>query len=433
MSKIAIIGTGISGLAAAYRLSRHHDIAVYEKEHRVGGHTRTMTVHHGDREIPVDTGFIVYNTRNYPNLTALFGELDVPVQDSDMSFALTVGDGWLEWGAHSLDAIYGQRRNIVRPLFYRLFSQVMRFNARAVRAAAETPDLSLGELVARMGFDEDFRRYYLLPMAGAIWSCPPRQMLDFPAASFVRFFDNHGLLSVSGQPQWKTVSGGSQTYVDRMTRAFADRIRTDCAVTSVRRENGRVRVHDRSGGEDIFDHVVFASHADETLAMLADPTTAEREALGAFSFQPNRAWLHKNPRYMPKRRRCWASWVYHAENAGDEPAITISYWMNRLQSIDRAYPLFVTLNPKGEIPAEDVFDVHDFSHPVFDARAVAAQPRMRALQGRQNTWFCGAWLGYGFHEDGLSSAIAVTDALERATKSAPHPESLASRTALATA
>jgi uncharacterized protein len=411
MAKIAIIGTGISGLSAAYLLNGRHDITVYEKEQRIGGHSRTITVRHGGRAIPVDTGFIVFNRRNYPNLTALFRRLGVTTHKSDMSFALTVRDGWLEWGAQNVNAIFGQRRNFFRPGFFRLFGEAMRFNAQAVSTMEENPGVTLGELITRMDLSESFRWYYLLPMAGAIWSCPPRQMLAFPAETFIRFFANHGLLSVSGQPQWYTVTGGAQSYVDLLTESFIGRVHVNRAVAEVTRTKGAVTVRDRNGHCMTYDHVVFASHADETLRMLADASPAEREALGAFSYQRNQAILHKDPQFMPKRKRCWASWVYHSDGAGDKAAITVSYWMNRLQAIDPCYPLFVTLNPAREIPAEHIFDEHEFHHPVFDRAAIAAQGRLKAMQGSANTWFCGAHLGHGFHEDGLVSAMNVTAAL----------------------
>ncbi len=411
MAKIAIIGTGISGLSAAYLLNEQHDITIYEKEPVIGGHTRTLTVRYGERTIPVDTGFIVYNERNYPNLTALFRHLGVVTKASDMSFALTVCDGRLEWGAQSVNAIFGQRRNLVRPEFYRLFREAMRFNAKAVSAVNQNPGVSLGQLIACMRLSDAFRRYYLLPMAGAIWSCPPRQMLEFPAETFVRFFANHGLLAVSGQPQWRTVSGGAQNYVERLTMFFKTRIRTNCAVSKVTRKDNTVEIVDQYGHCEKFDEVVFASHSDETLKTLTDATAAEREALGAIGYQRNRVILHKDPQFMPKQKRCWASWVYHSDGTGDEAAITVSYWMNRLQSIDQRYPLFVTLNPAREIPQEHIFDEHEFHHPVFDRAALVAQEQLKLMQGRNRTWFCGAYLGHGFHEDGMVSAINIAEQL----------------------
>lgn len=411
MTRIAIIGTGIAGLSAAHFLHPRHDIVVYEREKRVGGHTRTLTVRHGERAIAVDTGFIVFNTRNYPHLTKLFRQLGVAVEKSNMSFALSVRDGWLEWGAESANAVFGQRRNLLRPQFHRLVRDVLRFNTQALSAVADAPDLTLGELIDRLRLGDWFRRYYLLPMSGAIWSAPPRRMLDFPAATFVRFFDNHGLLTVSGQPQWYTVTGGSQSYVEKITAPFRDRIRLSCGAVEIRRGAHGVSVRDAHGGLEHYDHVVLASHADETLALLADASAEERRLLGAFGYQKNRAVLHKDISVMPRRRRCWASWVYRSDGGGDEAAISVSYWMNRLQSIDPAYPLFVTLNPARAIPDEHVFDSHDFAHPVFDHAAIRAQGAMPALQGVRNTWYCGAWLGYGFHEDGLVSGMRVAEAI----------------------
>jgi predicted NAD/FAD-binding protein len=415
MAKVAIIGTGISGLTAAYQLNPHHDITIYERDPHVGGHTRTRVVNHGGREIPVDTGFIVYNERNYPNLTALFGRLGVAVEKSNMSFALTVRDGWLEWGAESANAIFAQRRNLFRPAFYSLFGQVLHFNENAIDAVEEYPDISLGELLTRMRLGDWFRWYYLLPMAGAIWSCPPRQMMAFPAATFIRFFANHGLLSASGQPQWYTVAGGSQSYVGKITAPYADRIRTNCGAALIARTEQGVVVRDTQGGVETYDHVVLASHADESLKLLSDADDEERATLRAFGYQRNRAVLHKNPQFMPRRKQCWASWVYHSDGNGDDAAITMSYWMNRLQNIDPNYPLFVTLNAGRTIPDEDVFDEHVFTHPVFDQAAIAAQPRVKAMQGRRNVWFCGAYLGYGFHEDGHASGLAAANALNAAT------------------
>jgi predicted NAD/FAD-binding protein len=407
MARIAIIGTGIAGLSAAYLLNRQHEITVYEKEARVGGHTRTLNVQHTGRTIAVDTGFIVYNERNYPNLTALFRHLGVTTHKSDMSFALSVRDGWLEWGACNLNSIFGQRRNIVRPSFLSLFREVMRFNETALAMLADHPGLTLGEFTARLGMSNAFCQHYILPMAGAIWSCPPRQMLALPAETFVRFFANHGLLSFTGQPQWYTVTGGAQCYVDRLISSFAHRIRTSCAAVRVTRRNDLVQVCDSHGGQECYDHVVLASHSDQTLAMLSDADPAERQALAAIGYQRNRAVLHKSPQFMPRRRRCWASWNYHSDGSGNEPAISVTYWMNRLQSIDERYPLFLTLNPTRAIPDDQVFDEHEFFHPVFDKAAMEAQSRLGALQGIRNIWFCGAYMGHGFHEDGLVSAMDV--------------------------
>ena len=411
MARIAIIGTGISGLGAAYLLHPRHEITVYEKAARIGGHTRTMNVRYGDATIPVDTGFIVFNQRNYPHLTAMFRHLGVPVHQSEMTFAATINGGWLEWGAKNLNAVFGQRRNMLRPRFHLLVRDVMRFNSLAMETVERRPRLTLGELIGHLKLGEWFKHYYILPMAGAIWSCPPREMLSFPALAFVRFFANHGLLSVSGQPQWYTVTGGAQTYVDRLTASFAHRIRTGCGATRVMREDGKVCVSDTTGNSETYDEVVFACHGNEARALLGDANALESELLGAFRYQANRAVLHKDVSMMPKRQACWASWVYHADGSAAEPAISVSYWMNSLQGIDRRYPLFVTLNPSREIAPEHVFDEHTFEHPVFNEAAIAAQSQLRAGQGSRNTWFCGAHLGHGFHEDGLRSAVEVAEGL----------------------
>lgn len=411
MSKIAIIGSGISGLSAAYLLSRKHDVILFERDTRVGGHSRTITVRERDRIIPVDTGFIVFNERNYPNLTALFGELSVPVKDSDMTYAMSVDNGRFEWGAQNLNTIFAQRSNLFNPAFYALFREVMRFNGEAERTVEQRPDISLGDLISSMGLSERFRQLYLLPMSGAIWSSPPRQMLEFPASVFVQFFRNHGLLSMNGQPQWRTVDGGSEQYVSRIVKLLGDRIRTGCGVSSVSRDQGQVKIIDTSGDVHGFEHVVLACHSDEALTLLADPTSAERSALGAVRYQKNDAILHRDPRFMPRRRRCWASWNYQSDGKGSEPAVAVTYWMNRLQKIDEAYPLFVTLNPGTTVDPADIYDRHVFHHPVFDAGAIKAQATLRQMQGLSNTWYCGAYMRHGFHEDGLVSALRVVDQL----------------------
>jgi len=411
MAKIAVIGTGISGLSAAWMLHRRHDVTIYEKDARPGGHSRTLTVRHGDRDIAVDTGFIVFNERNYPNLTQLFRRLGVTIKNSDMSFGLTVDNGKLEWGAKSLNAIFGQRRNLLRPRFLKLLYDVTRFNLGVEEVVARAPGLTLRGLLTHMRMGDWFLRHYLLPMAGAIWSCPPHQMLDFPACAFVQFFVNHHLLSVSGQPQWLTLDGGSKTYVERMAAVLGERLHTRCGVARVTRDEDGVTVEDKNGGTARYDQVVFGCHADETLALLVDADTAEREALSSFSYQKNLAVLHSDISVMPRNKPCWASWIYHADNAGTEAKISVTYWMNSLQGIDSRYPLFVTLNPCQPIAEENIFDKHVFDHPVFDFAALTGQAALKKMQGRRCTWFCGAFLGHGFHEDGLNSAMAVAEAL----------------------
>jgi predicted NAD/FAD-binding protein len=411
MARVAIVGTGISGLGSAFLLNPAHEITVYEKAARIGGHSRTVTVDYDGRAIPVDTGFIVFNRPNYPNLTGLFAHLGAPTHDSDMTFAASIRDGWLEWGLKDLDSVIGQRRNLLRPRFGLLVRDVFKFNAKAQDTVERHPELSVEGLIRKLGLGDWFRRFYLLPMSGAIWSCPPCEMMNFPARTLVRFFANHHLMSFTGQPQWKTVTGGSQEYVRRLTSAFAHRIRTNCGAVAVTRQDGRVQIKDTQGGTEVYDQVVMASHGDETLALLKDIDRDEQSALSCFRYQKNIAVLHRDESIMPRRRRCWASWNYVSDGDILHPKITVTYWMNLLQGIDQKYPLFVSLNPKRDIPASLVFDRAEFDHPVFDEAAMAAQGRIAALQGRRGTWFAGAHLGHGFHEDGLASAVRVAHGL----------------------
>ncbi len=422
MAKIAIIGTGISGLGAAYLLSRRHDVTVYEKAARIGGHSRTVTVDYDGKIIAVDTGFIVFNEKNYPQLTAMFRHLGVPVHKSDMTFAASIRNGWLEWGAKDLNTVIGQRRNLLRPKFALLVRDVFKFNAMAEATAERHPHLTLDGLIATLGLGDWFRRFYLLPMAAAIWSCPPAEMLRFPAQTLIRFMANHCLLSASGQPQWYTVTGGSQEYVARLTQSFASRIRSHCGAVSVMRDAHGASVLDSEGSREAFDHVVFASHGDESLRLLADADGQERAVLSAFRYQKNTAVLHRDAAVMPKRKRCWASWNYVSDGNLSDPALSVTYWMNLLQGISNDTPLFVTLNPKTPIDPGKIFDSHEFEHPVFDHGAIAAQSQVQAMQGRRRTWFCGAHLRHGFHEDGLASAVHVARLLGCETPwQAPQP------------
>ncbi len=407
MSSVAIIGTGISGMGVASLLHPHHDITVYEKSPEIGGHTRTRTIQYGERTIAVDTGFIVFNYRNYPHLTGMFKHYQVPVEKSNMTFAVTIDEGKFEWGAKDLTAVFGQRRNLANPYFYRLMLDVARFMLQAPALAERYPQLTLGQLIKKMRLSNRFAKYYILPMGGAIWSCPLEAMLAFPAREFVRFFKSHGLMSPIGQPQWYTVSGGSQEYVKRLTAPFAAKIRTNCGGAEITRDGGKVRVTDTQGQVNTYDQVIFACHGDQALAMLKDATPEEKSALGAFKYQKNRAFLHKDASIMPRRKRCWASWVYHSNKDSNDSHIPITYWMNLLQNIDQDYPLFVTLNPLKPIAAEHIFDEHEFEHPVYSMDALRAQKQIAAMQGKRNTWFCGAHLRNGFHEDGLASAVDV--------------------------
>jgi predicted NAD/FAD-binding protein len=410
--KIAIIGTGISGLGAASFLHPHHDITVYEKNDYIGGHSRTVDVAMPEGQIPVDTGFIVFNHKNYPLLTRLFDALRVPVIKSNMSFAASVNQGWLEYGTQSVGSVFAQKRNLLRPSFWRMVANVFQFNARALAYANKDPAVTLKECLDDLGMGPWFRDYFLLAMGGAIWSTPLSEMMNFPAQTFVRFFENHGLLSLNDQPQWYTVQGGSRVYVALLTEPFKDRIRLSSGVTRLWREAEGVMVQDVSGEQHLYDEAVLACHADQALAMMGDANAKEQEVLGAFSYQPNHAVLHSDVGFMPRRRAAWASWVYLSEHKADQsPVVSLSYWMNNLQSLPTPTPLMVTLNP-GKPPAEAlVHNAYTFEHPVFHANAIKNQSRIGTLQGHNRLWFCGAYQRYGFHEDGLASAVAVAQTM----------------------
>lgn len=408
--KIAIVGGGISGMASAWALSQFHHVTLYEAENRIGGHARTVVAgRNGDQ--PVDTGFIVFNYANYPHLTGLFRDLDVPVERSDMSFGVSLEGGRLEYALRSGNALFGQRSNLLRPGFHAMIRDVMRFNAQADQVAAGRPDLTIDTLVTEMGLGQRFRDHYLFPICGAIWSTPTTGIGSFPAEALIRFMRNHALMSVGGQHQWWTVTGGSTSYVSRLVAGLAARgvtLRPATPVRSIRRTNQGVLLRAEGTEETAYDHVILASHADQALAMLSDATPEETSALSAVRFQDNRTVLHRDTRLMPKRRRCWSSWVYRTEAAAEkERAVGITYWMNRLQNIPEDDPLFVTLNPQADIPEDMIYDEVNFRHPVFDHAALKAQARIASLQGVNNTWFAGAWLRNGFHEDGFASAMRI--------------------------
>ncbi|MCY4048801.1 MAG: FAD-dependent oxidoreductase [Hyphomicrobiales bacterium] len=405
---IAIIGTGISGLGAAYLLAPRHDITVYEKNAYIGGHSRTIDVPAGNSKTAVDTGFIVFNDRNYPNLTGLFKELDVPCQKSDMSFGVSIDGGRLEYGS---GALFAQKRNWTRPAYYGMLADVLRFNKQASAYLERDSDLTLQECLDELNMGAWFRRYYLLAMGAAIWSCPVDAVMKFPARTFLQFFKNHGLLGIHDRPQWYTVSGGSREYVARLVKTIKDRIKLDCGARKVARCGGKITVEDARGNADAFDRVIFACHADEALKMIDDPAPY-RDVMGAFGYQDNQIIVHGDTSFMPRNRKCWASWVYLSEGGEDDKrAVSLSYWMNNLQGLDREHPVIITLNP-GRRPREElIFDEHAFSHPVFNREAVRAQERLQDVQGRNGLWFCGAYQRYGFHEDGLLSAVRVAKAM----------------------
>ena len=406
--KIAIIGGGIAGMSAAWLLSRHHKVTLFEAAPRLGGHARTvMAGRRGD--IAVDTGFIVFNYANYPHLTAMFRDLDVPVHRSDMSFGVSLGNGRVEYALRSAGALFAQRSNLVRPGFHRMIRDILRFNAHGAAAAQGRPELTIEELLGELGLGARFRDHYLYPICGAIWSTPASRIADFPAETLLRFMGNHALMSKGGQHQWWTVTGGSVTYVNRLTQAMAAQgvaLRPGTPVRAVTRGDAGPTVQ-FDGTAEGFDQVIFACHADQTLALLSDPSAEEIAALGAVRFQDNRAVLHADPVVMPRRPACWSSWVYRADDPQAEQAVGVTYWMNRLQSLPEDDPLFVSLNPGAAIDPALIYDETTFRHPVFDQAAIAAQARLKDMQGTRQTWFAGAWLRNGFHEDGFASAMRI--------------------------
>lgn len=410
--RIAVVGGGISGMAAAHLLGERNRVVLYEAEPRLGGHSRTVIA--GKRkDQPVDTGFIVFNRVNYPRLVRLFDRLGVPTAPSTMSFGASIRGGALEYGLASVDTIFAQRRNAFSPRFLQMLTDILHFNRNA-EAMAGDPAMTIGELLGRLRTGRWFRDHYITPFSGAIWSTPTTGILDFPAQALVRFFRNHALMDYDGQHQWYTVKGGSVEYVRRLQAAMAAQgvdIRTGTPVASVRREAGSVFIRAVGAEPELFDDVVFATHSDISLRLLADGTPAETQALSAIRFQPNEAVLHADPTLMPRSRKVWSSWSYVEPKSGPGDRIDLTYWMNSLQPIPEDDPLFVTLNTTRPIRDHLIHDVTTFHHPVFDVAAFAAQDRLRLMNGSRNTWFCGAWMRNGFHEDGFASAVDVVQAM----------------------
>ncbi len=402
--KIAVVGSGVAALSSAWLLSQRHRVTVYEKAERLGGHSNTVTAAALSGDVAVDTGFICFNDATYPNLIALFTHLGVQTRATDMSFAVSLEGGRFEYAAPGL---FAQRRNLLRPRFWSMLSEVLRFYRQApIHLGGLTdPDLTLGDYLKREGFSEAFRDDHLLPMAAAIWSSPAHTLMDYPAEAFIRFCGNHGLLKLVGRPLWRTIKGGSRVYVERLAQAIED-VRLDHGVTAVRRTDHGVMVHDSQGGAERFDHVVIGAHADQALAMLDEPTAREREVLGAFRYSRNFTVLHTDADLMPRRRRAWASWNYIGANGG----LCVTYWMNKLQGLP-GQDLFVTLNPPRPPKPDTLLRSELYEHPIFNPAALEAQKQLWSLQGRGGVWFCGAHFGAGFHEDGLQSGLAVAEQL----------------------
>ena len=424
--KLAIVGSGISGLAVAHALRGRADITLFEANDYFGGHTHTVDITLPTPQGPVthgvDTGFLVFNERTYPNLIRLFAELDVATAKSDMSFSVqvpgAVGGQPLEWSGSDLNTVFAQRGNLLRPRFWGMLSDLLRFNKLCTQLAVNGADAALnqplGEFLQEQRFGAAFRDWYLLPMLGCIWSCPTDQMLQFPVATMVRFCHNHGLIQVSNRPQWWTVTGGAKHYVEKIVAQIGDK-RLNTPVQRIERLTDGVQITTAQGTE-AFDRLVLATHSDQALALLTDATPEERATLGAIRYQHNRAVLHTDTAVLPQRRAAWAAWNYErAAQADRESAqVCLHYLLNRLQPLPFTQPVLVSLNPVKPIDPSKVMGEYDYAHPVFDLAAIAAQKQVHRLQGQKNTWFCGAWTGYGFHEDGLKSGLAVARMLDPA-------------------
>ncbi len=412
--RVAVVGSGISGAAAAWLLRADADVTLFESDQRFGGHTHTYQAGSDTHPIAVDTGFMVFNRPNYPLLTALFDHLGIASYPTAMSFSASFDEGQFEYAGSNLNTLFGQRRNLLSLRFLNVLSSILRFNRVAVDVLASPlpPNLTLGEFLDRAGLGQAFRDCYLYPMAAAIWSCPHGQIASFPAVSFLRFFANHGLIRIAGRPQWRTVEGGASRYMDRLIADLGARAQVNTAVVAVRRDASRVVLRLADGQQAVFDDVVMACHSDQALALLTDASPMERRLLRAIPYQANRALLHCDADLMPRRRRVWSSWNYcgKTDDRGQR-AVSVTYWMNALQRLATEQNLFVSLNPIREPRPQLVVDEFEYHHPIFDAGALQAQQQLHTIQGCQRTWFAGAWTGYGFHEDGLRSAVDVATAL----------------------
>lgn len=409
--RIAIVGTGVSGLTCAHLLGDHHDVTVFEADDRPGGHANTVTVRLGEDEHRVDTGFIVYNERNYPVFSRLLDELGVASRPSDMSFSVSDERAGIEWCSSSPATAFAQPRNLARPAFLRMLADIVRFN-RAMRRLLDAPvdlEYTLADVLARDRWSPGFVDWYLVPMGSAIWSADPETFTRFPAAAFARFFDNHGLLRLGAQPRWRTVVGGSASYVEAIARPLGRRLRLSTAVSKVVRREDGIELATDNGDVEHFDHVIIATHSDQALRLLSDPTPAEREILGAIGYRPNVATLHTDGRLLPNRKRARASWNWHRQPGAGAP--TLTYDLGRLQGVTSSAPICLTLNRPDAVDPAQVIDTMTYWHPVFDPPAIRAQRRHAEISGHDGVSYCGAYWGYGFHEDGAQSALAVCRAL----------------------
>jgi predicted NAD/FAD-binding protein len=412
--KIAVIGQGIAGMSAAWLLRERHQVTCYEAEARFGGHSHTVEAPSADGPIPVDMGFIVYNEPSYPNLTALFRHLDVPTAFTDMSFGVSLDDGDLEYASTDFFTLFAQPRNLIRPRFWSMLGDIVKFcrQAPSHACALDARMTTLGDYLGEAGYGRAFQDDHLLPQAAAIWSSSVGAIRDYPAAAFIRFCENHGLLKILDKPLWRTVRGGSRAYVEKLTAALKPRARLGQAAVKVVRTPAGVLVTDVTGHVERFDQVVLACHADQSLRLLQEPSARERSVLGAFSYTRNVAVLHSDPSFMPQRRKAWSSWNYLGVSVpGGDRQLCVTYWMNLLQDLPRRTPLFVTLNPFRQPDPASVIRTEIYEHPLFDAAALRAQKELWSLQGEGGVWWAGAYFGAGFHEDGLQAGLAVAEAL----------------------
>ncbi len=416
MKKTAIIGAGIAGLGCAYFLHPRHDLTIYEQNDYAGGHTNTVTIMEKNREVPIDTGFMVYNEVTYPNLTRLFRELNVAVKPTSMSFSMRHDSSGLEYCGSSLNHLFAQRKNLLNPRFWKMILQINRFNHEAVAALKSGADaeISLRDYASQRNYGADFLNLYLIPMSAAVWSTPPPQMLEFPAFTLLRFFHNHGFLGLDTQHPWLTVTGGAKSYVAKITAPLRDRVKLNRGAATVRREAGRVKVTDNGGQSEIFDQAILACHADQSLKMLADTDTEEQNLLAEFKYQSNDAFLHTDDSVMPNNRRCWSSWNYRIGGSATSPtAPSTIYWMNSLQGVSDRQNYFVSINGEEFIKPATVLKKLRYEHPLFSLGAVRAQKKLPALNARRtNVYFCGSYFRYGFHEDAFTSALDLCRLLE---------------------
>jgi len=410
--KIAIIGSGISGLSAAWLLSKDHDVTVYEKNNYAGGHANTVKVSTDDGDVFVDTGFIVFNKKNYLNLTELFKKLNVKIHNTIMSFSLSVDNGSYEYSGSGALGYFGQFSNIINPYHWYLLYEVNRFFSNAENNVKKySKDITIGSFLENEKYSQIFIKRHILPMGAAIWSSDPNEMLNYPAHNFIAFYANHGMLNFKNRPSWNTVFNGSKNYISKIISNSDFDLKLNTAIKKIKRNSKGVEIIDINNNTVNFDHVVLASHADQSLGLLADPSKNEKEILSAFRYQKNTAVLHKDEKQMPKRKKLWSSWNYLKKNHKNSEKLSVTYWLNNLQELKTTQELFITINPIHRIPIDLIINQYIYEHPIFDNKAIKSQELLSRIQGIDNTWYCGSYMGYGFHEDGIKSGLNVAELL----------------------